>query len=65
VVLEVISTESAARIERARGGSHLELAVLYASEGMIKEAREELAALDMANPGSALLRQMRESLDGR
>jgi hypothetical protein len=60
--IELIPAEAAARIERARGGSHLELAVLYAHEGMVAEAQAELALLESANPGSTLVRQLRESL---
>ncbi len=63
--IELIPAEAAARIERARGGSHLELAVLYAHEGMVDEAQAELALLESANPGSPLVRQLRESLAAR
>lgn len=62
VSFELISSDSAARIERTRGGSHLQLAVLYAHAGLIDEAQSELTALEAANPGSSLVKQMRDSL---
>jgi len=64
VFLEVISADAASRIERARR-SHLELAVFYAREGLLDEAQAEVVALEADNPGSPLVKQLRQSLPGR
>jgi hypothetical protein len=68
VFFEVIPSDAGVRIERARSAqspSHLELAALYAHEGMVEEAQGELAALETANPGSAVISQLRRSLTGQ
>jgi len=51
------------RAKSASKGSHLLLAVLYAKQGLIPEARRELKALSTENPHSKIIERLRRSLD--
>jgi hypothetical protein len=63
---EVADTGTAARLEQAsasHGTDHLLLAILYARDGAIDEARAQLDLLALQNPGSKLVDQLRASLN--
>jgi hypothetical protein len=58
---QVVSQQKARELEgarRAHRGSHLVLGVLYAEAGLLDDAERELAALQQANSGSDLARDL-------
>ena len=61
-ILDGAKANEIAKARRAYRSSHLTLGLLYAEAGLLKEAEQELRALQKANPGSeiarALLRQV-------
>ncbi len=60
---DIVNPALANRIEKAHAArSHLLLAALYASEGLRREALIELDSLAPANPNSATLESLRQSL---
>lgn len=63
VRFRVVGAEAAKELQAAReSGSRLVLALLYAREGKLDEARAELEALAATNPKNALPRQLASAL---
>jgi hypothetical protein len=65
-VFGVLPGAALAELQRAKNaskGSHLLLAVLYAKQGLVPEARSELRALSTENPHSRIVERLRSSLD--
>lgn len=62
----VVDAESAARLDAAtHTGSHLVLALAYAREGVVDEARRELEELRRLNPGSSQVQRLARNLASR
>ncbi|HXG66013.1 MAG TPA: hypothetical protein VNO70_13000 [Blastocatellia bacterium] len=57
-VLDQAKANELAKARRAYRSSHLALGLLYAEAGLLKEAEEELRALQKANPDSEIARSL-------
>jgi hypothetical protein len=57
-VLDQAKASELAKARRAYGSSHLTLGLLYAEAGLLKEAEQELRALQKANPDSEIARSL-------
>jgi hypothetical protein len=57
-ILDQAKANELARARRAYRSSHLTLALLYAEAGLLKEAEQELHALQKANPDSEIARTL-------
>jgi hypothetical protein len=67
-VFEIVSADAAREIEAARGAvapSHLGLAVLYAGQGLQREAAAEVRELVRLNPDSAVARALQRDMEGK
>ena len=57
-IIDQAAANELANARRAHPSSHLALGLLYAEAGLLKEAEEELRALQRANPGSEIARRL-------
>jgi hypothetical protein len=57
-ILDQAKANELAKARRAYPSSHLALGLLYAEAGLLKEAEQELRALQKANPGSEIARSL-------
>lgn len=57
-ILDLAKATELARAKRDYGSSHLALGLLYAEAGLLKEAEQELRALQKANPDSEIVRTL-------
>ncbi len=57
-ILDQAKANELAKAKRAYPSSHLTLGLLYAEAGLLKEAEEELRALQKANPDSEIARSL-------
>ncbi len=57
-VLDLARANEISKARRAYGSSHLVLGLLYAESGLLKEAEQELRALQKTNPDSELARNL-------
>jgi hypothetical protein len=57
-ILDQSKASELAKARRAYPSSHLTLALLYAEAGLLREAEQELRALQKANPGSEIARTL-------
>jgi putative zinc finger protein len=57
-ILDQAKANELAKARRAYESSHLTLGLLYAEAGLLREAEQELRALQKANPGSAVARSL-------
>jgi hypothetical protein len=55
-ILDRAKANELAKARRAYPSSHLALGLLYAEAGLLREAEQELRALEKANPGSGIAR---------
>jgi len=61
-ILDQAKANELAQAERTYASSHLTLGLLYAQTGLLDEAEREFRALQEANPNSAPVRQLLESV---
>src|SRR6185503_7402327 len=57
-ILDREKANELAKARRAHPSSHLALGLLYAEAGLLKEAEQELRALEKANPDSEIVRSL-------
>ena len=57
-ILDQAKADELANARREYASSHLALGLLYAEAGLLKEAEEELRALQTANPDSEIARSL-------
>jgi anti-sigma factor RsiW len=57
-ILDQARADDLKRARRIYAGSHLTLGMLYARDGLLDEAEQELHALQKANPNSAIARRL-------